>query len=107
MSTAGSYPASSGSLVNTYTNRFNGTSSASAIIAGAVVSIQSMLEAAHHTRFSPGLMREIISNDQFGTPSANGKDADRIGVMPDLKKIIDACIIGFNGLVKEDSPRNL
>jgi hypothetical protein len=33
-------------------------------------------------------MREILSNDLLGTPSANGHSIDRIGVMPDLKKII-------------------
>lgn len=87
--TAGSYPASSVPFTNTYTQQFNGTSSASAIIAGAAISIQSMLEANHRPRLNPKQMRDVLSSQAYGTPSANGAAKDKIGVMPDLKKIID------------------
>src|SRR5450432_2356148 len=45
-----------------YTSDFNGTSGAAAIIAGAVISIQSMREAAGKSRYSPNQMREILRN---------------------------------------------
>jgi hypothetical protein len=37
-------------------------------------------------------MRHVLSSDQHGTASANGRTRDKIGVMPDLKKIIDHCL---------------
>jgi hypothetical protein len=57
------------------------TSSASAIIAGAAIVVQSIVAASGKRRLSPAQMRDILSN--------NGTASDRIGVMPDLKKIID------------------
>jgi len=87
--TAGNYPRSSGIVINTYTGNFNGTSSASAIIAGAAIAVQSIIEASGKPRLSPVQMRTILSNELFGTPSGNGHAVDKIGVMPDLKKIID------------------
>ncbi len=68
-----------------YTSDFSGTSGASAIIAGAVISIQSMLEAAGKLRIGPNQMREILRKKANGTESESA--ADNIGVMPDLKKI--------------------
>ena len=69
-----------------YTSTFNGTSGASAIVAGAVISIQSMKEASSNTRYGPNQMREILRNLSNGTPSVN-PNMDSIGQMPDLKKI--------------------
>ena len=66
-----------------YTDTFNGSSSASAIIAGAVIVIQSALKAAGKPKLNPNQMRSLISNPANGTPSPN-----RIGIMPDLKKIL-------------------
>lgn len=63
---------------------FSGTSSASAIIAGAAIAIQSIVVAPGKQRLSPSEMRDILSNPSNGTGSRN-----RIGIMPDLKKIID------------------
>ena len=63
---------------------FSGTSSASAIIAGAAIAIQSIVEASGKQRLSPAEMRDILSNPSNGTVSRN-----RIGIMPDLRKIID------------------
>ena len=34
-------------------------------------------------------MREILSNEKYGTTSKSGHFSDKIGTMPDLKKIID------------------
>jgi hypothetical protein len=74
-----------------YNDDFNGTSSASAIIAGAAVSVQSIIEAAGKMRQNPAEMRSILSTPSNGTRSTNNK----IGVMPDLKKIIDNVIPGL------------
>ena len=87
--TAGYFPWSSGYATNTYTDKFNGTSSATAIVAGIAIAVQSIIEANHCTRLSPKQMRDILSSDLCGTRSANGRLKDKIGVMPDLKKIID------------------
>ena len=87
--TAGNYPRSSGSAINTYTNNFGGTSSASAIITGAAIAVQSIAEAKFNYRLGPSQMREILSNEKYGTTSKNGHFSDKIGTMPDLKKIID------------------
>lgn len=86
--TAGSLPASSGKSNDSYTWGFGGTSAAAAIIAGAAISIQSIAEANYHCRLSPLQLRQILSNDILTTPSANGRLVDKIGGMPDLKKII-------------------
>jgi len=86
--TAGAYPELSGSAVDRYTGNFNGTSSASAIIAGAVIAVQSISEAKWNTRLGPKQIRDIAGNAEYGTPSANGRMIDKIGVMPDLRKII-------------------
>jgi hypothetical protein len=87
--TAGNYPASSGKAVNPYTTCFGGTSAASAIVAGAAVAVQSIAEANLGFRLSPEKIRNVLSNNALGTTSANGRSNDKIGVMPDLKKVID------------------
>lgn len=94
---------------------FSGTSGASAIIAGAVLAIQGIAQVhvkgdlANH-RFSPIQLRSILRDPRTGTLSANSMwntgfnstwdpdpmnnpdfskwNADRIGAMPDLSKII-------------------
>jgi serine protease len=79
---------------DTYVDDFNGTSSASAIIAGIVVATQAM--ALEHLRraLSPQEMRDIIvepldilDNSMRPTPSADPEN-DRIGVMPNLASIV-------------------
>jgi hypothetical protein len=71
------------------TGKLTGTSSASAIIAGAAIAIQSISETNFNTRIGPAEMRSVVGSDIYGTPSAQGKKQDKIGVMPDLKKIIE------------------
>lgn len=87
--TAGCFPKSSGKEINTYTDKFGGTSSASAIIAGAAIAVQSITEANYNFRLTPKQMRNILSNEVYSTPSENGRSIDKIGAMPDLRKIID------------------
>jgi hypothetical protein len=93
VTTAGSFPNSSGSAKNIYTGKFNGTSAASAIIAGTTISVQSIAEANFGCRLSPIQMRSMLSDDLYGTSSVNGRFKDKIGVMPDLKKIIDRVFV--------------
>lgn len=69
--------------------KLSGTSSASAIIAGAAIAIQGIAESNYNTRLGPEQMRGVLSNKLYGTASENGHSKDKIGVMPDLKKIID------------------
>jgi serine protease len=68
-----------------YTSGFNGTSSASPIVAGAAVVVQGLAQASLGYRFSPRELRTILTTN--GTPSADPAN-DRIGVMPDLHAII-------------------
>ena len=75
-----------GNLMTTYTATFGGTSGASPIITGAALSVQGMNQASRGYRFSPRQIRTILSNPNTGTQSSNPA-ADKIGVMPDLKKI--------------------
>lgn len=83
-----------------YTIGFGGTSGASAIIAGAALAIQGIAQrhrkgpTLSNKRFSPSELRSILSDWATGTLSVNSAptntnwNADKIGVMPDLKKII-------------------
>jgi microbial collagenase len=87
--TAGSHPNSSGCLLDTVTQKFCGTSSAAAIVCGAAIAVQSICEENLGFRLSPRELRDILSNESYGTSSANGKTVDKIGIMPDLKKIVD------------------
>jgi hypothetical protein len=72
----------------TYTAAFNGTSSATPIVAGAGLVVQGMMEANTGARLSPQQMRLLLSNPATGTPQGAGV-AGNIGVMPDLRAIIE------------------
>lgn len=77
-------------------DNFNGTSAASAIIAGAALVVQTLAETNAGGRLSGVQMRDVLSNPLTGTPpvdEAGGVPA-RIGIMPDLGKIIDSYGIG-------------
>ena len=95
--TAGNFPGSSNGLKNRFTNSFCGTSSASAIVAGIALAVQSIVEASYHERLSPIQLRNILGNENFATSSARGLPEDKIGVMPDLKKIIDQALPVYFG----------
>ena len=66
---------------------FGGTSAASAIIAGAAASIQSMYRAVSGLVLTPADIRALFTDPNNGTPSGPGQ---RIGMMPDLQKVAAA-----------------
>ena len=70
-----------------YTTTFNGTSSASPIITGAALAVQGVATAGWPP-LSPGQLRQVLSDPATGTAS-NNPAADEIGVMPDLRSIIE------------------
>jgi hypothetical protein len=74
-------------ILITKIHEFSGTSSASAIVAGVAICIQSLAQANLGFRFSPWQLRLLLSDPANGTKSKNPK-VDRIGTMPDLRKII-------------------
>lgn len=67
-----------------YRPDFNGTSAASAIVAGAAACAQGMAIAANRLYDSPGLRAEFRAT---GTPQRPAGATDRIGTMPDLRAI--------------------
>jgi hypothetical protein len=71
---------------------FTGTSSASAIVAGVAVCVQSLAQTNLGFRFSPWQLRLLLSDSANGTLSRDDLGAERMGVMPDLKKIIDGVL---------------
>ena len=77
---------------STYTSIFAGTSSASAIIAGAALVVQGIAEAKLNRRFNSWQLRAILSDTNLGTPAELPPPAmvgdPGIGVMPDLKAIL-------------------
>ena len=74
-----------GNCVDTY-EQFDGTSGASPIIVGAVLSAQGMLTANGRPKLNSVQMRELIKIG--GTPTTDPQNGN-IGVMPDLKALID------------------
>jgi hypothetical protein len=72
----------------TYTDTFSGTSSASPIVTGAALIVQGKYESLTGTRLSPTQMRVLLSNPATGTPQGPNV-AGNIGVMPDLRAIIE------------------
>jgi hypothetical protein len=83
-----------GTATNLYTTTFGGTSSASPIVAGAALVVQGLAEAIPLAKFAPWQLRAILSDPANGTPSQNPA-MDRIGVMPNLRSIIDGNILNL------------
>src|SRR5262249_23146044 len=73
---------------NTY-QAFNGTSSASAIIAGATASLQAMTRTATGGVLAPADVRRLFRTASLGTLPNNPLGA-RIGSMPNLRAIVRA-----------------
>ncbi|GAB3259620.1 hypothetical protein GCM10027347_23390 [Larkinella harenae] len=72
-----------------YTSNFGGTSGAAAIVAGAAAAVQGMAKSIRPGGvLAPSALRNILSDQNLNTPSAN-PGMDRIGVMPDLKRIAE------------------
>ncbi len=76
-----------GMATNTYTTGFGGTSGASPIIAGAALLLQSWRKRSH-APYTPDSVRSLLSDSRTGTASVN-PSVDRIGVMPDLRALIE------------------
>jgi len=74
-------------ITNSYTPGFGGTSGASAIVTGAALLLQSWRVTNGNAPYAPDDMRVILSDPDHNTNSAN-PSTDRIGAMPDLKRII-------------------
>ncbi|MCB9763027.1 MAG: N-acetylmuramoyl-L-alanine amidase [Alphaproteobacteria bacterium] len=75
-----------GTSTTQYTDTFSGTSSASPIVAGAAVLVQSMYKRAHNNQvLSAASMRTQLTNALFNTASQSTND--KIGVMPNLNRI--------------------
>ena len=77
---------------SSYTNSFSGTSSASPIIVGVILLIQSYSKNYCGKTIDPDTMREILRNSLNGTPiytSSSGTTIENlIGRQPNLKKIL-------------------
>lgn len=73
-----------GTILNRYTYGFSGTSSASPIVAGAAILLQSMNKAYTGAFLTPAVVRQLLST--YGTSTPN-PSVDKIGRMPDMKKI--------------------
>ena len=76
------------SATNAY-QQFGGTSGASAIIAGAAASLQSMTRAATGSTLAPADVRRIFRSAQLGVLPDDPLGA-RIGAMPNLRKVVQA-----------------
>jgi serine protease len=77
-----------GTSTTAYTGSFGGTSSASPIVAGAALAVQGVVEAAAGLRLSPAQMRAVLTDPATLTPS-DDPPVDRIGVLPNLRAIIE------------------
>lgn len=73
---------------NSYTKEFGGTSGAASIIAGCALLLQGRKLGKTGSLFSPEEMREALADVETGTPQGAGV-AGHIGVMPDLKKVVN------------------
>jgi serine protease len=81
-------PEVSGDGTVTRLHEFDGTSCASAIVAGIALVVQSLAHTYLRFRLSPFQLRLLLSDPANGTPSADSCQYP-IGVMPDLKKIVE------------------
>ncbi|MHC1703660.1 MAG: S8 family serine peptidase [Tenuifilaceae bacterium] len=76
---------------NLYTDTFDGTSAAAAIIAGAILNIQGMALQSQGFRFSPLQIRTMLKNSAYGTPlsidDGGGSQFPLPIYMPDLNII--------------------
>ena len=78
----------SGSDHDGWTEYFNRTSAATAIVAGCALSVQGAIEAQYGRRLSAQCIRVLLASPQLNTVSAY-YGTDQIGVMPDLRSIIN------------------
>jgi hypothetical protein len=79
-----------------YSTNFSGTSSASAIVAGAALVVQGMAQNNLGSRLPPGQVRQLLSDPTVATAArplvntpSSAPNVDQIGVMPNLRAIAD------------------
>jgi Subtilase family len=85
---------SAAGATNLYTTNFLNTSAASPIITGAALVVQGIAEATIGSRFGSWQLRAILSDPATGTAS-NNPAVDRIGVMPNLRVIIEDDVLNL------------
>ena len=85
--TAGYGTLQSGPVTEEYTDSFNGTSSATPIVTGAGVILNSIHEAVNGSPLDPFVLRDRLT--QTGTPQGTG---GQIGPRPDLRVAIDTML---------------
>jgi hypothetical protein len=74
-----------------YSNRFNGTSSATPIVAGALACAQGVLGALDRVPLNPARARELLRTTGSAQQDAPGRPAtQRIGNRPNLRQMIGA-----------------
>ncbi len=78
------------SITNHYISNFTGTSAAAAIVAGAALLLQSWKKSDGGAAYSPLELRAKLADQtpNVNTASAHGVATDKIGVMPNLAKLI-------------------
>lgn len=76
-----------GTNPDTYTANFGGSSSAAAIVAGAALLVEGVAEQTLGQRLPPSQLRAFLSDENVNTRSFN-HGVDLIGVMPNLKRIL-------------------
>jgi serine protease len=84
-----------------YTRDFDGTSSASAIVAGVAVVVQGLARTRLGAPLSAWQLRSVLANPELGTPSLPSGD-DGMGVMPDLEKILERFDDGVTDIYLRD-----
>jgi len=77
-----------GTSTTAYTSSFGGTSGASPLVAAAALLIQSWRKKTQQPHYSPESIRDLLSSTATNTASSNPA-SDRIGVMPNLRGIIE------------------
>lgn len=77
-----------GTSTTAYTTGFGGTSGATPIVTGAAILLQSFARA-RGTSYNPAQIRSLLSDSTLNTASAD-PGTDRIGVMPNLRAIVEA-----------------
>ncbi|MBW7475411.1 hypothetical protein K0T92_11685 [Paenibacillus oenotherae] len=77
-----------------YQSGFNGTSSATPIVASAAISLQGIAKAEFGVAYSPLQLRELLRDPVLNTPSSS-PSTDKIGYMPNLKNLIDNLPVPF------------
>lgn len=87
-----------------YTDQFSGTSSATPIVAGALVCVQGARKANGKTPLTPAQLRYLLRQPATGAPQQNGLPnpatgliknpaTQRIGSLPDLKTLIAEALL--------------